>query len=58
MNKLITKLYPSKNFRVFFEPDKEQENFVVGMEFKVIAVNRKTGEVQFALEYGELVPND
>jgi hypothetical protein len=38
----------NRGFSVIFNPDTKHERFVLGMEFIVTSVNRKTGEITFA----------
>lgn len=61
MNNPVTRLFRfsapyghQRLFRVFFYPDKNQDDFIVGMSFTILSVNRQTGEVQFALEPADI----
>lgn len=38
----------TRSFSVFFNPDKKYEDFDLGMNFKIISVNRLTGEIVFS----------
>lgn len=57
MNKPITDLIITEDsngglireFSIIFKPDPEFEMFDLHMQFSIVSVNRKTGEVKFKL---------